>query len=175
LPYTAALLLASLSSSILIRWIAPKSLIQIALSLMVVGLFTLAYRVNPQMTSTTLIFPLALYGIAAGLAAVIGAVLIASSWSGVVSGIAEKAEWRMNPDALQQAAIQLEDAERTWTPEDERASIAELPVEVQKSIEQVVKKADTEVLKDALLAIFGVVLVALLVSVFMSAPSEASE
>jgi MFS family permease len=211
LPYTVALLLASLSSSILIRWIAPKSLIQIALGLMVVGLFILADMVNPQMTPTTLIVPLVVYGVAAGLAAslipnltlsaadpretgeasgaqeagaelgsgfgaaVIGAVFIASTWSGVVSGIAEKAEWTMDREELRQAAIELEDAERTWTPEDERAFIAELPTEVQESIESIVAEADTEALKDALLAILGVVLMALLGSVFMSPRTEASE
>jgi hypothetical protein len=47
LPYTLALLAASLSSSVLIRWIAPKSLIQMALAMMVVGLFALAATVDP--------------------------------------------------------------------------------------------------------------------------------
>jgi len=211
LPYTVALLVASLCSSVLIRWIAPKFLIQIALALMVVGLFVLAEMVNPQMTPTTLIFPLALYGVAAGLAAslipnltlsaadpretgeasgaqeaaselgsglgaaVIGAVLIASTWTGLVGGIAENAEWKMDRAELRQSAIQLEDAERTWTPKDERDFIASLPTEVQESIEQIVAKADTEALKDALLAILGVVLMALLVSVFMSRRTETSE
>jgi len=211
LPYTVALLIASLGSSVLIRWIAPKSLIQIALALMVVGLFVLAEMVNPQMTSTTLIVPLAVYGVAAGLAAslipnltlsaadpretgeasgaqeaaaelgsgfgaaVIGAVLIASTWTGLVSGIAEKAEWNMDREEVRRAAIELEDAERTWTPEDERAFIAELPTEVQESIKQIVGKADTEALKDALLAILGAVLMALLGSVFMSPQTETSE
>ncbi|KPK65084.1 MAG: hypothetical protein AMS21_05755 [Gemmatimonas sp. SG8_38_2] len=210
LPYTVALLVASLSSSILIRWIAPQRLIQVALALMVVGLFALAHMVNPQMTPTTLILPLAVYGVAAGLAAslipnltlsaadpsetgeasgaqeaaselgsgfgaaVIGAVLIASTWSGLVGGIAEKAGWQLDREELRQAAIELEDAERTWTPEDERAFIAELPLEVQESIDQIVATADTEALRDALRAILLVVLIALLGSIFMSPRTEAS-
>jgi hypothetical protein len=208
LPYTVALLVASLSSSVLIRWIAPKILVQIALALMVVGLFALAKMVNPQMTPTTLIVPLGIYGVAAGLAAslipnltlsaadpreageasgvqeaaselgsglgaaVIGAVLIASTWSGLVSGIAEKAQWTMDRAELRRAAIELEDAERTWTPEDERTFIAELPTEVQESIDQIVAKADTEALREALLVILGVVLIALLGSVFISPRTE---
>jgi len=173
LPYTLALLAASLSSSVLIRWIAPKSLIQMALAMMVVGLFALAATVDPQMTPSTLIVPLAVYGVAAGLAAslipnqtlsaadpretgeaagaqeaaselgsgfgaaVIGAVLIASTWTGLVGGIAEKAEWRVSPEELRRAAIELEDAGRRWTPADERDFIAELPPEVQESIEEI--------------------------------------
>jgi MFS family permease len=204
LPYTLALLVASLGSSVLIRWIAPKFLVQIALALMAIGLFVLADMVNPLMTPTTLIVPLVVYGVAAGLAAslipnltlsavdpretgeasgaqeaaselgsgfgaaVIGAVLIASTWSGLVSGIAEKAEWSMDREAQRKAAVELEDAERTWTPEDERAFIAELPTEVQESIEEIVAKADTDALRHALQAILGIVLLALLVSVFMS-------
>jgi MFS family permease len=208
LPYTVALLVASLSSSVLIRWIAPKSLIQIALTLMVFGLFALAEMVGPQMTPTTLIVPLAVYGVAAGLAAslipnltlsaadpqetgeasgaqeaaaelgsglgaaVIGAVLIASTWSGVVGGIAEKAGWEIDRAELRQAAIELEDAERSWTPDDERAFIAELPIEVQESIDEIVAMADTEALRNALQAILYLVLLALLGSVFMSAGGE---
>jgi hypothetical protein len=107
-------------------------------------------------------------------AAVIGAVLIASTWSGVVGGIAEKAGWAMDREELRQAAIELEDAERTWTPEDERAFIAELPIEVQESIDQIVATADTEALRDAFQAILIVVLIALLGSVFMSPRTEAS-
>jgi MFS family permease len=204
LPYTVSLLMASLCSSFLIRWINPKSLVQIALVLMLVGLFSLATMVTPQMTMTTLIIPLAIYGIAAGLAAslipnltlssadpqetgeasgaqeaasemgsgfgaaVIGAIFIASTWSGLVSGISEKAEWKMNHAQIQQAAIELEDAESTWTPEDKRAFIADLPREVQKSIDQIVANADTEALIKALLAILGFILMALLVSVFIS-------
>ena len=211
LPYTVALLVASLGSSFLIRWISPKFLIQIALALMAVGLFVLSVMVNPQMTPTTLILPLAVYGVAAGLAAslipnltlsaadprktgeasgaqeaaselgsgfgaaVIGAVLIASTWSGLVSGIAEKAEWKMDRKELRQAAIALEDAERTWTPKDERAFIEGLPTKVQESIDQIVAKADTEALKEALFVILGVVLVALLVSVFISPGPQTSE
>ena len=131
LPYTLALLAASLSSAILVRWIPPKRLIQLALVLMVVGLFVLAAMVHPGMSPTTLIVPLVVYGAAAGLAAslipnitlsavdpretgeasgaqeaaselgsgfgaaIIGAVLIASSWSGLVTGIAEKADWQL--------------------------------------------------------------------------------
>jgi MFS family permease len=211
LPYTVALLAASLSSSVLIRWIAPKTLIQIALAMMVVGVFVLADMVHPQMTPTTLILPLVVYGVAAGLAAslipnqtlsaadpretgeasgaqeaaselgsgfgaaVIGAVLIASTWSGLVGGIAEKAEWRMSREELQRAAIELEDAHRTWTPADERAFVAELPTAVQESIEPIVAEADTEALRDALLAILGVVLLALLGSVFLSPRAGAAE
>jgi hypothetical protein len=196
--------MASLCSSFLIRWINPKSLVQIALVLMLVGLFSLATMVTPQMTMTTLIIPLAIYGIAAGLAAslipnltlssadpqetgeasgaqeaasemgsgfgaaVIGAIFIASTWSGLVRGISEMAEWKMNHEQIQQAAIELEDAESTWTPEDKRAFIADLPKEVQKSINQIVANADTEALKVALLAILGFILMALLGSVFIS-------
>jgi hypothetical protein len=43
-----------------------------------------------------------------------------------------------------------------------------LPKEVQKSINQIVANADTEALKVALLAILGFILMALLVSVFIS-------
>jgi MFS family permease len=208
LPYTVALLVASLSSSLLLRWIAPKHLIQIALALMVCGLFALAAMVDPQMTPTTLVLPLALYGVAAGLAAslipnltlsaadpqetgaasgaqeaaselgsgmgaaVIGAVLIASTWSGLVGGISEKAGWDMDPAELRRAAIELEDAEQSWTPEDERAFIAELPAEVRESIDRIVAEADTEALRDALLAILVVILAALLGSVFLPAPEQ---
>ncbi len=101
--------------------------------------------------------------------------MIASTWTGLVSGIAEKAEWNMDREEVRRAAIELEDAERTWTPEEERAFIAELPTEVQESIKQIVGKADTEALKDALLAILGAVLMALLGSVFMSPQTETSE
>jgi hypothetical protein len=66
-----------------------------------------------------------------------------------------------------QAAIALEDAEMRWIPEDKRAFIADLPAVVQKSIDDIVVKADTEALKDALLAILGVVLLALIGSVFL--------
>ena len=210
LPYTVALLAASLSSSVLIRWIAPKYLIQLALVLMVVGLFVLSDRVDPKMTPTTLIVPLVVYGVAAGLAAslipnltlssvnleesgeasgaqesaselgsgfgaaVIGAVLIASTWTGLVSGIAEKAEWKMEREHLIRAAIALEDAERTWTPADERAFVAGLPPEVGECMDEIVGKADTEALRDALQAILVVILLALLGSVFMAPRADAS-
>jgi MFS family permease len=211
LPYTVALLVASLSSSVLIRWFAPKTLIQIALALMVIGLFVLSDMVDPQMTPTTLTVPLIIYGIAAGLAAslipnltlsaadpqetgeasgaqeaaselgsgfgaaVIGAVLIASTWSGLVSGIAEKAEWVMDREEQLQIAIELEDAEQNWTPENERTFISTLPIEVRESIDQIVVNADTQALKNSLRAILSVVLVALLASVFMSPRAEGRE
>ena len=204
LPYTLALLAASLSSSILVRWFRPKHVIQFALVLMVIGLVLLSTTVHPGMTPTTLIAPLVVYGAAAGLAAslipnvtlsavdpsetgeasgaqeaagevgsgfgaaVIGAVLIASSWSGVVDGIAEKADWPLDQAERQRLAIQLEDAEKTWAPRDERHFVAELPAEVQASIEDIVVHADTEALKNSLQVILIVVLMALLGSVFLS-------
>jgi MFS family permease len=151
LPYTVALLAASLGSSFLLRWFRPKHLIQLALVLMLGGLFLLAVDVHPVMTPTTLLVPLVVYGVAAGLAAslipnttlsavdpsetgeassaqeaasemgsgfgaaVIGAVLIASTWTGVVDGIAARADWPLDREARQRLAIQLEDAEKTWT------------------------------------------------------------
>jgi MFS family permease len=211
LPYTLALLAASLSSAILVRWVRPKRLIQLALALMVVGLFVLAAMVHPGMTTTTLIVPLVVYGVAAGLAAslipnltlsavdpgeigeasgaqeaavelgsgfgvaIIGAVLIASSWSGLVSGIADKAGWEFDREERTRIAVELEDAEQTWTPEEERAFIAELPVEVQESLDDIVVKSDTEALKDSLLAILLIVLLALLGSVFLSPQRQAGE
>ena len=204
LPYTLALLAASLSSAILVRWIPPKRLIQLALVLMVVGLFVLAAMVHPGMSPTTLIVPLVVYGAAAGLAAslipnitlsavdpretgeasgaqeaaselgsgfgaaIIGAVLIASSWSGLVTGIAEKADWQLERAERDRIAVELEDAEQTWTPEEERAFVAELPAEVRESLDEIVAAADTEALKDALLVIMLIVLLALLGSVFLS-------
>jgi MFS family permease len=209
LPYTIALLIASLSSSLLIRWIAPKLLIQIALVLMLVGLFALAYMVSPGLTPTTLIVPLAIYGIAAGLAAslipnltlsatdpgatgeasgvqeaaselgsgigaaVIGAVLIASTWTGLVTGIAEKAEWALERQEIAQIAVELQDAERTWTPADEREFVESLPIEVQESIDEIVVDADTEALRNALQVILFVVLIALMISVLL--PRQAAE
>jgi len=209
LPYTLALLAASLTSSILVRWLRPKRLIQCALVLMLVGLVLLSSAVHPDMTPTTLILPFVVYGVAAGLAAslipnvtlsaiepsetgeasgaqeaagevgsgfgaaVIGAVLIASSWSGVVAGIADRAGWPLGPDERQRLAIQLEDAEKTWTPWDERAFVADLPVEVQESLEEIVRHADTEALKSSLQAILVVVSLALLGSFFLSsAPAQ---
>ena len=212
LPYTLALLTASLSSSVLVRWLRPKHLIQLALVLMVLGLFLLAIEVHPGMTPTTLILPLVVYGVGAGLAAslipnatlsavdpsetgeasgaqeaasemgsglgaaVIGAVLIASSWSGLVDGIADKADWPLDQTEQQRLAIQLEDAEKTWTPQDERDFIADLPPEVRESIDDIVVEADTEALRDSLLVILVVVLLALAGSVFLSAkrPEEAA-
>lgn len=204
LPYTLALLVASLVSSKLLRWFAPKLLIQLALILMVVGLFLLANQVHPAMTMTTLIVPLVVYGIAAGLAAslipnatlsavdptetgeasgaqeaasemgsgfgaaVIGAVLITASWTGLVDGIAEKAELPLDQAERAKIAIQLQDAETSWTPQDERDFIAELPPEAQESLEEIVRTADTEALKDALQVILIVLLLALLGSAFLS-------
>jgi len=204
LPYTLALLAASLSSSVLVRWFAPKHLIQFALVMMVVGLFLLADQVHPAMTTTTLIVPLVVYGIAAGLAAslipnatlsaadpaatgeasgaqeaasemgsgfgaaVIGAVLITASWSGVVDGIAAKADWPLDQAQRAKIAIELEDAEKSWTPQDERDFIAELPPEVQASLDEIVQTADTEALKNALQVILIVLLLALLCSAFLS-------
>jgi hypothetical protein len=108
-------------------------------------------------------------------AAIIGAVLIASSWTGVVGGIAEKANWQMDRSERNRIAIELEDAEQTWTPEDERAFLAELPAEVQESLDRIVVKADTEALKDALLAILLVILLALMGSVFLSGQPQAKQ
>jgi hypothetical protein len=171
---------------------------------MVVGLFILAGMVHPGMSPTTLIFPLVVYGVAAGLAAslipnltlssvdpretgeasgaqeaaselgsgfgaaIIGAILIAASWSGLVGGIAEKAGWQLDPEERTRIAIELEDAEQTWTPEEERAFVAELPAEVRESLDEIVAEADTEAVKDALLAILLIVLLALLGSVFLA-------
>jgi MFS family permease len=204
LPYTVALLVASLSSSFLVRFIQPKRLIQFALALMGVGLFLLAATVHPEMTPATLILPLAVYGVAAGLAAslspnttlsavdqsevgeassaqeaageigsgfgaaVIGAVLIAASWTGVVDSIADASGWDMPPAERQQLAIQLQDAETTWTPEDERDFLQALPPEVQADIDRIIVEADTEALRSALLVILIVILLALLGSVFLS-------
>jgi MFS family permease len=205
LPYTLALLAASLASSVLVRWFRPKHLIQLALVMMVAGLILLAVMVHPGMTPTTLILPLVVYGVAAGLAAsllpnttlssvdpgetgeassaqeaasemgsgfgaaVIGAVLIAATWTGLVDGIAAKADWPLDRDQRKRLAIQIEDAEKTWTPEDKREFIADLPAEVRKSIDDIVVKADTEALRDSLLVILIVILLALLGSVFLSA------
>ncbi len=76
---------------------------------------------------------------------------------------------------MQRAAVELEDAEQAWTPEDERAFVAELPPAVRDSIDEIVATADTKALKNALQAILGIVLMALLVSVFISPATEAPQ
>ncbi|MHC4064549.1 MAG: hypothetical protein ACYSUI_08615 [Planctomycetota bacterium] len=73
------------------------------------------------------------------------------------------------------AAVESKDAQRTCTPKDKRGFIADLPPKAQESTEQVVATADTEVLKGALLATLVILLVALPLSVFLSARTEASE
>ena len=85
------------------------------------------------------------------------------------NGIADKAPLPLDLAQREQIAIELEDAEKSWTPQDERDFVAELPPEVQASLDEIVRTADTEALKDALQVILVVLLLALLGSVFLSA------
>lgn len=92
-----------------------------------------------------------------------------------MSGIAEKADWALDNKTPQRAAVEAEDADVTWTPEDERAFIAELPTAVQEPVDEIVATGDTEALENALQAILGIVPMALLVSVFLSPGSGAAK
>lgn len=69
LPYSLSILVTSIAAGHAVRWIPSKYLVQVALCLMVCGLFYLAATIHAEITIRELLAPLILCGLGAGTAA----------------------------------------------------------------------------------------------------------
>ena len=96
--------------------------------------------------------------------AVVGSVLIAAAFSGIVDRVDGMTEVKLSPDERREAVWQLQDAMEAWTPEVETEIVSSLPPAAQPQFDTIVEEASFEAQRHALDVLLGAIVLCFLLA-----------